>query len=913
MFLVESDARRGIAGKVAEQAIGGRAGRGGSGGSGGSGGAGGSSYSWTTYTTHRDSKGHSHRTPHFHHNSGGSRGPSGDDGHAGRSGKAGAHGRLGNPAPDGKEGSVTWVLTDDDGKEIERSSIDRFAVAVSSFELVDENQDGIFEPGTEVWIQNTKWRNHGDLTLPEGCSLQYLATSPSLTALPLVESLPEVKKMGEEVSPTRFRLTIDDIKFPSAQAPHQTLVSLTSRVTLLGREFLDGSVATALNVQFPIKITNVECTSWLGPGERTQVKVIIENTAKLGYGVNHTELKGEMPLSFRDRRVEVHLRTDPRLIIETTAEDKSYHLDEEFTGVHVVNEIKAKEVLTITFWVLLAPEAISHLFEELKYSVSLCLRERTIETRSYALQVTPTYTPHLKADTVLITSGLFTRKEYLAWSLMFQLLQKSFHTWDVRRHNNSVRCTADVSWVGRCQTLIVPLSADVTTQMLRQNDILAHYKLSKDNAVLFLGAGDLNHLIYDLRASVEGGIGAPREREDVRLTGCFPCCHGPDNGDVLQAGVGKVTKHQAQHPETLCVGVLDYGFAGGCFGSYSLGEYGIFQAALPRSTRMVCLSGVGSLSQGNVPFTLTETEYKVGDTTTFSLNDTFTRVLITLLDLTPLKRRLGYLIDSPIKELKIVNSTATQPYTKALIFSLFDIITMGVCDEMKRAWEYQPTLELAPYLDAATSEIKGDPAVRELIAGVFISALEYRINLLFWKAFPWCCNKTNTKRDQMKAARKRLKTLLRPGEKEGILSTLKAKRELHACTLAPLFGMQRPFFEHPLPSTTISNADRVRILELVEEKHAGESKASAITDEKDVVAVITEFKIEKFILTVPGYEYKRGEARLLKDIRLLKKEEGAPPAYSPDVVIVLGAEETEVESYGRAPTFHEDVDVEVRG
>lgn len=77
-----------------------------------------------------------------------------------------------------------------------------------------------------------------------------------------------------------------------------------------------------------------------------------------------------------------------------------------------------------------------------------------------------------------VTSEMVTRKEYLAWTHMFQLLGKrahlhrpsvihasdltnvvfcsglSFNTWDVRRYEG-LESKDNSGWVGRCRTLIV--------------------------------------------------------------------------------------------------------------------------------------------------------------------------------------------------------------------------------------------------------------------------------------------------------------------------------------------------------------------------------------------------------------------------------------------------------------------------
>lgn len=119
-----------------------------------------------------------------------------------------------------------------------------------------------------------------------------------------------------------------------------------------------------LPVQFPVRIAGIVATPWLGPGERTAFTVTFENiSAKrtlrivsalfagvsrrlrrcllLRVGREEAVQCGLIPdclmlpcAAYGSRHaatglVEVHLRTDPRLIIETSPEDKSYFLNSE--------------------------------------------------------------------------------------------------------------------------------------------------------------------------------------------------------------------------------------------------------------------------------------------------------------------------------------------------------------------------------------------------------------------------------------------------------------------------------------------------------------------------------------------------------------------------------------------------------
>lgn len=144
------------------------------------------------------------------------------------------------------------------------------------YQVADHNQDGIFEPGTEVFITEARYVNNGGLTLPGGALLQFPST-PSAMSANITEILPETRVGNVVESKTVYRLMIPDATGPEKNKNYEKRSLVTSHVSLLGRVFDESLVTQELVVQYPVKITNIVATTWLGPNEVTTLTYTITN------------------------------------------------------------------------------------------------------------------------------------------------------------------------------------------------------------------------------------------------------------------------------------------------------------------------------------------------------------------------------------------------------------------------------------------------------------------------------------------------------------------------------------------------------------------------------------------------------------------------------------------------------------
>jgi hypothetical protein len=524
---VEVDARPGFS---APGGAGGKPGNPGKGGSGGSGGWGGSGDS--------DSSG----------------GSSGYSGSSGSPGSAAAAGAAGAPGFDGKPGSVQWQITRD-GRAIASAS-DRFNATVETFTVFDDNGDGVFEPGSELLIRDTVWRNTGGLTFPAGAVVTFQSDSGSAFSDDSRFVCGDIPVGAACPIPHQFRMRLKDAGEPQHNKPFRHETHVSSCVSLLNRPFPQATVQSApVVVEWPVRIEEIIGVDWLGAGEVARMVVRIRNVANRPYGglISANDASaGKVELRLCLDQLLCVLPTDP--VTLGYGQIASYTiLDNGHAASIVMPEIAAASTVDVVITVQMSAEAGSKLFCQLPMRYDLLLRERCIEYYSRTMRVTPVYVPNTASDALLVTCDKLTRETFLAWSYLFQMLGLSVQFWDIQRYNGFI--AGDVTWVGSARALVVPSyklgagagagSSDREREVadfLRLAEVVQHMSgpvaslLSRsapdafpprvvpgpDQALILLGQRPdqaTTRLLFDLCQPLQGTLGAGSAREPA-LGGC---------------------------------------------------------------------------------------------------------------------------------------------------------------------------------------------------------------------------------------------------------------------------------------------------------------------------------------------------------------------------------------------------------
>lgn len=187
----------------------------------------------------------------------------------------------------GRDAQTTWSIIDAQGRVIEGPSRDRFSPALQFLRFFDDNDDGIFEPGSLITFPMFTWSNLGGLTCPGGSVLQVnaktnatlLNTSQPVMLGPCAVSASQTIQtpgLGAQFTPYN----------PSqiSEKPYLQNAHFTTDISMLGRSFFQGSVPITVPVQFPVRLVQLKHPDLLGPGERGKITMAVKNISLSPYG-----------------------------------------------------------------------------------------------------------------------------------------------------------------------------------------------------------------------------------------------------------------------------------------------------------------------------------------------------------------------------------------------------------------------------------------------------------------------------------------------------------------------------------------------------------------------------------------------------------------------------------------------------
>ena len=464
LMLLEADCMCGAQGKGGDGGNGGSGGFGGSGGSGGFGGRGGSGGSYT------DSNGHRHSY---------SSGSSGSSGFPGRSGFPGPKASDGGRGIDGQPanvGGILWVVSSPEGGVLYQAGT-RYDAEVTDLKIVSAIDDGIFEPNERILVSGVTVVNSGGLPLPEGASA-FMPSTKTIKFEPIKFDLPGAALYPSQtfIIPITYYGRIFDQPPPNAPGPFVSSAEFHPRVELLGRPFEKSFLHQKLVVQYPVKLDYLRCSENLGRGEVSVIDIGVKNISTMPYG-SDPSFGGKVVL-------QVHI--DARLIpvgsanigISSVPYTITYDPNVRDSMYIQVHHIPPGE--TVNVQVTLQMESRAELFDICYWQADLFLRDKLIEYNFERIRVSPFYIPRdPPADILMITSEAITRKEFVFWQRVLEILGVTVDFWDTTRYSGlsvdtSTNTRHHVSWEGRYSGRMI-LYPHCDLSLLYGIDVVRHF------------------------------------------------------------------------------------------------------------------------------------------------------------------------------------------------------------------------------------------------------------------------------------------------------------------------------------------------------------------------------------------------------------------------------------------------------
>ena len=406
---------------------------------------------------------------------------------------------------------------------------DRYNVVVHGFTLGDDNKDGVYEPDTLVHVSQMKYFNEGGMTLPSGSvasfvklnGLAYHKKQP--TAIP---DLGPLQPNEEGLVPGGFTLKIKDVPV-SLDKPHVSEVSLTSNVSLIGRNFLDSNVTSTVRAMYPVRITNYKPPELLGPNEKGLMYVAVKNISKAPFGSKHgVQCAVQLKMTFVQKfMLPMSTHTSDAEIGEDFKLGKYTFqvLQGGKTCVVDIVDVQPGQTVVVCIPMRSTPLSAKRLYASFPVATTLVLRKKTISKYTKDIRIVPVFDASQCYDVLLVTCNDIDQKEFQGWDYLFQLAGLAYAPWDIHRYKR-LTAAPELSWVGRAAFVVLPaFKQTITAREFVNQDVVTHFEKYDNTSVIIVGGADkdLSHCLYS--------YSEPISSTDVRIScvrGCsYRCDH----------------------------------------------------------------------------------------------------------------------------------------------------------------------------------------------------------------------------------------------------------------------------------------------------------------------------------------------------------------------------------------------------
>ena len=419
---------------------------------------------------------------------GGRGGEGGRDGNRGKPGKSKGSGSNGSRGKTARNGGLLWVVWSD--IHVYESNT-RYDVLVENLTVLPALNGGIFEPNERITVCGVLVRNTGGLTLPPGATV-FIPSTESVKFEPCRFEIPNdaLKPSQRYVIPFEFEGRIYDIPPPNKPGRGNYTAEFCTRVELLGRPFEKSFLRQKLNVRYPVQLGSPCNRDNMGRGEITTLMVVVNNISGLPYGsCKHSGGKVVLHLHFDSRLLPVGVASDGTKVPYEVTYDPRIQ-DSMYVELF---EIPPGDKVCVS--VVVQMESRAELFHRCHWQVDLYLRGKLIEYNQQCVRVTPAYDVQKPpADLLLITSTVITRREFVFWQHVLELLDISVDFWDTTRyHGLSVDSRTgkphEHSWRGRYTRRMI-LYPHCNLNLLHGEDIAEHFhgKKFRDGNLQELGS-----------------------------------------------------------------------------------------------------------------------------------------------------------------------------------------------------------------------------------------------------------------------------------------------------------------------------------------------------------------------------------------------------------------------------------------
>ena len=412
--------------------------------------------------------------------------PNGAIGRHGYSGRSGADGRQSRKGVRGKCGGILWTVWSPIDSSIIHQSDKRYDAKVDGLNVIPACNGGVFEPNERITVSGVLVHNTGGLDLPFGAIL-FMPTTDTVKFEPSRYKIPEgaIKAGKKCIIPFEFHGRINDLPPPEKPGRQTITAEFYSRIELLGRAFEKSFYKQKLIVQYPVQLNRLICPENMRRGEINTISIEVSNISNLPYGTCFGSCG----------KAVLHLHFDARIILLGVAANTGTIIPYAVTYNPTLRDSMYVELFelppryTITVSIKIQMEDRAEHFDRCFWQADLHLREKLVEYNFQHVRVVPTYSPQqVPADVLLVTSEAISRKEFVFWQHILELLGVSVDFWDTTRYcgmsiDSRTNARHRDSWQGRYTGKMI-LYPHCNLKFLNGHDIAIHFhgeNCSKNN------------------------------------------------------------------------------------------------------------------------------------------------------------------------------------------------------------------------------------------------------------------------------------------------------------------------------------------------------------------------------------------------------------------------------------------------
>ncbi|RDW71671.1 hypothetical protein BP5796_07705 [Coleophoma crateriformis] len=351
----------------------------------------------------------------------------GQDGRDGRPGTPSMSRLL--PGTDGRPGSGVIEVRLKGGKEHTYHS--RYQLELVGFDIEDENEDGIFEPGEHLFVRRIRVRNSGGMPSPTRQTQLQVAPSEYLTQLTNNQGrtfIPQIPANSTITLPGSIKVMIrepDTLVKPGQPYMKEIALSLQAVMPGLHRRLEHFNFQVPVKIQYPLTLLEIDSLATMAQGSENKILIKVHNSGLKSFG-------GEL-ISPRNAKIRMSI---PTQVGSLRSPSNSWAND----IIQTIGQVKPRETFRLSQTSSIALNAPDHyqavirveLYISAPGAVTASRKQRLVQSSHISIQVSASYQFDDRAEILVVTNSETQQDQFNAIRTFIRDdLGLKMNTWNV--------------------------------------------------------------------------------------------------------------------------------------------------------------------------------------------------------------------------------------------------------------------------------------------------------------------------------------------------------------------------------------------------------------------------------------------------------------------------------------------------